>query len=89
MDLGRGLDPYTTSFPIAVVGRGSPTLLPSLNRAINNGGPLNVKSPTLKCGNPVQREEIRVLVFCCDQCANDHIAWLRLKRGIQLLGSSL
>ena len=36
-----------------------------------------------------QREEIRVLVFCCDRCANDHIAWLRLKRGIQLLGEQL
>ena len=36
-----------------------------------------------------QREEIRVLFFCCDRCANDHIAWLRLKRGIQLLGEQL
>ena len=54
MDLGRGLDPYTTSSPIAVVGGGSPTLVPSLNRAINNGGSLNVKSPTLKCANPAK-----------------------------------
>jgi len=37
MDLGRGLDPYTTKSPIAV--RGSPTLVPDLNRAINNGEP--------------------------------------------------
>jgi hypothetical protein len=36
-----------------------------------------------------QREEIRVLFSCCDQCANDHIASLRLKRGIQLLGEQL
>ena len=46
MDLGRGLDPYTTSSPIAVVG--------PANRAINNGGSLNVKSPTLKCANPAK-----------------------------------
>jgi hypothetical protein len=36
-----------------------------------------------------QRGEIRVLFFCCDRCANDHVAWLRLKRGIQLLGERL
>ena len=36
-----------------------------------------------------QREEIRVLFFCRDRCANDHVAWLRLKRGIQLLGEQL
>src|SRR5262249_52424747 len=52
MDLGRGLDPYTTSSPIAV--RGSPTLVSDLNRAINNGGPLYVKSPTLKRANPAK-----------------------------------
>ena len=52
MDLGRGLDPYTTKSPIAV--RGSPTLVPDPNRAINNGGPLNVKSPTLKRANPAK-----------------------------------
>ena len=52
MDLGRGLDPYTTRSPIAV--RGSPTLVSDLNRAINNGGSLNVKSPTLKCANPAK-----------------------------------
>jgi len=46
MDLGRGLDPYTTRSSIAVSG--SRTLVPDLNRAINNGAPLNVKSPTLK-----------------------------------------
>lgn len=32
-----------------------------------------------------QREEVRILFFCCDQCADDHVAWLRLKRGILLL----
>ena len=52
MDLGRGLDPYTTRSPIAV--RGSPTLVSDLNRAINNGGPLYVKSPTLKRANPAK-----------------------------------
>src|SRR5262249_24335597 len=46
MDLGRGLDPYTTSSPCGG-GRGSPTLVRSLNRAINKGGQLNVKSPAL------------------------------------------
>ena len=35
------------------------------------------------------RGEIRVLFFCCDRCANDHVTWLRLKRGIQLLGERL
>jgi hypothetical protein len=35
---GGGLDPYTTRSPIAV--RGSPTLVPDLNRAINNGARL-------------------------------------------------
>jgi hypothetical protein len=28
--------------------------VPDLNRAINNAGPLNVKSPTLKCANPAK-----------------------------------
>src|SRR6516162_7580241 len=36
---GAGLDPYTTSSPIAVVGEEAPTLVPDLNRAINNRWP--------------------------------------------------
>jgi len=36
-----------------------------------------------------RRGEIRVLFFCCDECANDHVPWPRLKRGIQLLGEQL
>jgi hypothetical protein len=30
-----------------------------------------------------------VLFFCGDRCADHHVAWLRLKRGIQLLGEQL
>jgi hypothetical protein len=36
-----------------------------------------------------QGEEIRLLFFCCDRCADRHVAWLRLKRDIQLLGEQL
>jgi hypothetical protein len=36
-----------------------------------------------------QREEIRILFFCCDQCANEHVAWLCLKRGIRVQGKQL
>jgi protein-arginine kinase activator protein McsA len=36
-----------------------------------------------------EHEEIRILVFCCERCAKDHVVWPRLKRGIQLLGEQL
>jgi hypothetical protein len=39
MDLGRGLDPLHHQLPHSCGGRGSPTLVPGLHRAINNGGP--------------------------------------------------
>jgi hypothetical protein len=46
------------------------------------------KSLASLAGPMNEQEEIRILFFCCEGCAEDHVV-SGVKRGIQLLGEQL